>query len=307
MGIVGRIRRVLIMTAAALLPACTGSQTTPALSSAKQLQRTDAHGRDVFAYTGGKQTFEVPSGVMHVTVIASGASGGLSYSDAFGAAGGEITAKIAVTPGETLRIYVGGAGGEYQGGFNGGADPGERYAYSSGILGGGGGGGSDVRQGGDKLRDRVVVAGGGGGQGCCYRSGRTGGLGGGANGGAGASGWYSGCGGAGGKGGKQKAGGRGGAGGYYGPYAGGRGVNGSLRAGGHGGSGVLGGPGGGGGGGYYGGGGGGGGCGPCGSSSYACDGGGGGGGSSYAEQGAVDVKDRNGGAAPGNGKVVITW
>ena len=61
-----------------------------------------------------------------------------------------------MTPGETLAIFVGGAG--RNGGWNGGGS-------ASLLVGAPGGGASDVRQGGDALTDRVVVGGGGGGGG----------------------------------------------------------------------------------------------------------------------------------------------
>ena len=101
------------------------------------------------------------------------------------------------------------------------------------------------------------------------------------------------------------------------PYQGGgyerghNGFRGALGVGGQGGMGGQslrgygrpGGGGGGGGGGYFGGGGGGGG----GGGEDGCPGGGGGGGSSYVEPGANTIKDKKGGALPGNGQIVIAW
>ncbi|MBV8066636.1 MAG: hypothetical protein JO113_01565, partial [Candidatus Eremiobacteraeota bacterium] len=114
-----------------------------------------AHGSEKFKYTGAKQKFKVPAGVAHVTIDALGAAGGGGgASTAPGGNGGLVKATIAVTPGETLGVFVGGANG----GFNGGG-PGS----PSGTEGGGGA--SDVRQGGDTLTNRVVIAGGGGGGG----------------------------------------------------------------------------------------------------------------------------------------------
>jgi hypothetical protein len=146
-----------------------------------------------FEFIGKPETFVVPANVCQVTIDAFGAQGGKGVDSgdpsATGGLGGRATATLAVTPGETLQVNVGGRGGDAQapataaagsepegpgksvrsgaisgapgtGGFNGGADGG------TGIgPGGGGGGASDVRQSGTALPNRVVVAGGAGGGG----------------------------------------------------------------------------------------------------------------------------------------------
>src|SRR5215469_4257034 len=67
----------------------------------------------IFSYTGAAQSFTVPAGVTHITVVAYGASGGgTAFNDASppgnpeqencGGAGGSVTATIPVTPGEQL-------------------------------------------------------------------------------------------------------------------------------------------------------------------------------------------------------------
>jgi hypothetical protein len=251
-----------------------------------------------FDYTGAEQDFVVPAGVTSITITASGAQGGTggsSHSEVAGA-GGTTTGTIAVTPGETLAVYVGRAGGNGvlsrdfsgaaggAGGFNGGATGG-----SSGIGGGGGGGGSsDVRQGGNALGNRVIIAGGGGGSGANGNSG-VGGVGGGSSGGDGATARSTG-----GSGGTPSAGGAGGA------PNGGSGTAGSAGSSLDGGSGGtdFGAGGGGGGGGYFGGGGAGG--------SLSGDSGGGGGGSSFAIGTATNVSMTQGDHT-GNGQVVLTW
>ncbi len=117
-----------------------------------------------FNYTGAAQTLSVPTGVTEMTAVALGAQGGCSM----GGLGGEATATFPVTPGETISVYVGGAGacgtaGMLPGGFNGGGD---KYTDSGDFwLGASGGGASDVRRGGTALANRVIVAGGGGGAG----------------------------------------------------------------------------------------------------------------------------------------------
>ncbi|MGH7434123.1 MAG: hypothetical protein ACRENE_00445, partial [Polyangiaceae bacterium] len=126
-------------------------------------------GSVVFSYTGASQSFVVPLWVSQVTVVANGAGGGADgcFNNT---AGGTTGATISVTPGETLTVMVGGAGGTGSNGgvggtagFNGGAAGGTNSLGGNNWGGGGGGGASDVRQGGTSLADRVVVAGGGGG------------------------------------------------------------------------------------------------------------------------------------------------
>jgi hypothetical protein len=101
-----------------------------------------------FNFTGGGQTWTVPSGVTSVQVDARGAAGGIGPLSGFG---GRLVADVAVTPGQVLQVQVGGLGG-----YNGGA-PGGR---TSQPYPNNGGGASDVRTGTD-LSTRIVVAGGG--------------------------------------------------------------------------------------------------------------------------------------------------
>jgi hypothetical protein len=217
---------------------------------------------ETFIYTGAEQTFTVPGGVTSLGVTAIGGYGGAASGA--GGAPADVIGNIAVTPGQTLYVEVGGVGEDSgeggEGGFNGGAD---------GIAGGGGA--SDVRtlpmaSGLTPTDSRLIVAAGGGGGG-----------GEGPNGGGGAGGVAEEAGGNDTGGGGNEGGGAGGAstGGGGGFGCSGSGGGGALGTGGLGGSGEQGSNGGGGGGGgYYGGGGGGGGC--------SFGGGGGGGGSSLA-------------------------
>ncbi|MGB8964955.1 MAG: glycine-rich protein [Candidatus Cybelea sp.] len=185
-----------------------------------------------------------------------------------GGNGGIVTATIAVTPGETLAIFVGGEGtGDTSncspgsdGGFNGGGAGGsENYC----LNGTGGGGASDVRQGGDELGDRVIVAGRGGG-GAIANSVFAAGDGSFGGGNVGARGTGVPVGGYGGTGGTQDRGGKGGAAGER-SVRGPKGLGAKLGT------------------------------------------GGGGGGSSYIEPGATNTKNQRGAAAPGNGLIVISW
>ncbi|MBL0054780.1 MAG: hypothetical protein IPP31_01055 [Chitinophagaceae bacterium] len=127
-----------------------------------------------FNYTGGMQTFTVPAGITSVTIDAYGAQGGSGATGnsnigptagGNGGLGTRATGMLAVTPGQVLNIFVGGAGATPTGGFNGGGNGGNQNA-------GGGGGASDVRFPGVTAADRLIVAagGGGGGRGGCEGS-----------------------------------------------------------------------------------------------------------------------------------------
>jgi hypothetical protein len=305
-------RCALGVCAAALLSACNGSSLLAGMPSGISSEVRPVTGSKAFKYTGAEQSFNVPIGVEKLAIIALGA-GGASSSLSNRGHGGRVYAVIHVKPGETLNIFVGGAGSGTSGGFNGG---GSSAVGGYDEAGYGGGGASDVRESGDQPANRILVAGGGGGQGAIneHLSG-AGGQGGGSIGGAGgcvqgsSGSGCSKCGGYGGDGGTQSAGGQGGAGGQCFTGSGTQGENGALGVGGNGsaegsGNGATS-PGGGGGGGYYGGGGGG--------SGYTYDyydggGGGGGGGSSYIERHAITVKAWQGWKhATGNGLVVLDW
>lgn len=209
-----------------------------------------------FAFTGTPQTWVVPAGVTQGTF------------DIFGAQhGGRATASIPLTPGELVRVYVGGVGQGSSGGFNGGGD--------SQVSPGGGA--TDIRIGGAALINRVLVAGGGGGT--MSPPPLPGGQPGGGGGGGGLEGSMGGAvlDGIGGPGGTQTGGG----GSYCGGGSGTLGTGGSTSPGGTGG--------GGGGGGYYGGG-------------TGCLGGGGGG-SGYGPIGTSFENGVNG----GDGSATVTY
>jgi IPT/TIG domain len=256
-----------------------------------------------FSYSGGEQSFTVPAGVTSLDVLLVGAAGapGSVYPPGTGGQGGfgaQLSGKVAVTPGTTLFIEVGGPGSPLgAASFNGGG----------GSLGGSGGGGaSDIRTCsisgiacpgifGSLLTRLVVAGGGGGGGGAGVSSSSAGGNGGGGGVGAGvftAGGGTTGgavTGAAGGGGGGAAGGIGGGTAGTAGTgtppgTAGGIGVYGTGGSGG--GGNVQGGAGGGGGGGNAGGGGGG--AGGSGVSSGS-GGGGGGAGSSFAGQSTSNV------------------
>lgn len=133
---------------------------------------------DSFSFTGAQQTWVVPAGLTTCTIRCWGAQGGSAGSGTDptftvltnGGAGGYATGDLAVTPGETLYVFVGGNptglhttgnSAPVAGGYNGGGT-GERVGPANASGSGGGGGASDVRQGSNVLADRVIVAGGGG-------------------------------------------------------------------------------------------------------------------------------------------------
>ena len=131
-----------------------------------------------FAYTGGSQSWTVPSGApAYIVADVQGAQGGEA-----GGRGGRTKAYFTANNNETVYLYVGGKGTPdtyagrtgcvantyWAGGFNGGGNGGGNYAgcaagASYQLLGSGGGGASDIRRNGTALADRIMVSGGGGG------------------------------------------------------------------------------------------------------------------------------------------------
>ncbi len=113
-------------------------------------------GADTQSFTSNG-TFVVPAGVSSLTIELVGGAGG-SCDDDIGGFGATVQSTVAVNPGDSLDVTVGGQGGPAgapTGGANGGGD--------GSTDGGGGGGATDVRPSGSTLTDRVLVAGGGGG------------------------------------------------------------------------------------------------------------------------------------------------
>jgi hypothetical protein len=124
-----------------------------------------------YAFTGDAQELVVPAGVNEVFIEAVGAQGGGglcvpsypategSFAQDDGGLGGLASGYLAVSSGQTLRVFVGGKGVTAgAGGFNGGG--------AGGQFGAGGGGATDVRLEPYGLEDRVLVAAGGGGGNC---------------------------------------------------------------------------------------------------------------------------------------------
>lgn len=140
--------------------------------------------------TPGIYTYKVPLAVtkLHIDCVgAAGGRGGCKYTPTSSiiiskaSNGGRVECDLSVTPGDTIYVYVGGAGSsnytesEYAdfpvdiseiipGGFNGGGN-GFKFKYPSSWMQwtGSGGGMSDIRVGGSAIENQVVVAGGAGG------------------------------------------------------------------------------------------------------------------------------------------------
>ena len=115
-----------------LLVACVGAAVLVPVAAAQAA---------TFTYTGGEQTYQVPSGVWTLRVSLTGAPGGGPSTGLTGGRAGVVSATVPVVPRQLLFVEVGGAGGRPQGGFNGGANGGAR----TGLSVYGGGGASDVR------------------------------------------------------------------------------------------------------------------------------------------------------------------
>jgi hypothetical protein len=159
------------------------SRLIPAVAGVALLGPAAAAQAATFTYTGGEQTYQVPSGVWKLRVTATGAPGGGPSSGLTGGRAAVVSATVPVTPRQLLFLEVGGAGGLPQGGFNGGADGGAR----TGLSVYGGGGASDLRAlprslGFFSLESRGLVAAGGGGSAWPAAAGGDAGAPGGANG-----------------------------------------------------------------------------------------------------------------------------
>jgi hypothetical protein len=76
-----------------------------------------------FNFTGGQQSWTVPAGVFSILVDMEGAEGSrtTNYGNR-GGFGGKVVANVAVTPGQTIFVFVGGWPGDNNtnGGYNGG-------------------------------------------------------------------------------------------------------------------------------------------------------------------------------------------
>ncbi|MCU1496625.1 MAG: hypothetical protein JWM47_578 [Acidimicrobiales bacterium] len=147
----GQVKNRLTARAAVLLALSGVAIAAPAIATATGAAVRSASTTVSYGYTGGAQEWIVPVGVTSATFALSGSNGG-SYFQVPAGKGGTATATLAVTPGTTIEVNVGGIS------FNGG---GSGFAPSG--SGADGGGATDIRIGGSSLFDRKLVAGGAGG------------------------------------------------------------------------------------------------------------------------------------------------
>lgn len=75
-----------------------------------------SYSQTTFNYTGAEQSYTVPAGTIEIAVDIYGAGGGypalngVTITTEIPGQGGRLQANIAVTPGATIYIYVGGRG-----------------------------------------------------------------------------------------------------------------------------------------------------------------------------------------------------
>jgi hypothetical protein len=126
----GGIRAVAVV--GAVLCALTGAATSGA--------GTPDPTTEAFNYTGAEQTFVVPAGVHSLHVVATGGQGAPGQQPAATGGAATVTADVAVTPGKTLYVEVGGNGqnGAQAAAYNGGG-------FAGSATAGGGGGASDIQ------------------------------------------------------------------------------------------------------------------------------------------------------------------
>jgi len=233
----------------------------------------------VYSYTGAVQSFTVPDNVEEIVIECKGAAGGAPGGGGEGEGGGQVSARLAVTPGTEYDVYVGGMGAGHPSGVGGWPNGGDAGPALAGTSGGGGGGASYVTPDGASIASAIIVA--AGGAGTCESGGGIGGF---FAGGTAAD--------------TEEALGGGGATQTAGGSPGGGDTGGQGNGGDGGSGGVLNNSGGGGGGGFHGGGGGG--------TSFS-GAAGGGGGSGYAPEDAVDLLISDGSNTLAHGQVTISW
>jgi len=110
---------------------------------------SNLYAQTCFDYTGSMDSWVVPAGVITVTAEAWGAQGGNSTRSTLrlGGLGAYIKGDVTVTPGDNLKILVGGQGeslavGGGGGGYSGGAGGPQINNCGASVRSGGGGGGS---------------------------------------------------------------------------------------------------------------------------------------------------------------------
>lgn len=133
-----------------------------------------------YDYNGSYRSVTLPPGTYQFQCW--GAQGGSNAAESSyditaqaGGKGGYSVGQLTVAQETSVRVYVGGQGSSYAGGFNGGGSTSGSASYNSayeyGVSRmGGGGGATDIRLSDGALLSRMIVAGGGSGGAMCYRS-----------------------------------------------------------------------------------------------------------------------------------------
>ncbi|MGD9890732.1 MAG: hypothetical protein AB7R89_17105 [Dehalococcoidia bacterium] len=171
------LRRILIAGAPIVLLALFAGPAAGQVPGAPQQTFNQSQ---TYSCVGTSEPFTVPAGVTQLQIEARGGqgatpTGGQGGSDGTGGFGGYAWAIIPVTPGETLAVLVGCAGGnQYSFGLGSGGEGGNAVSSLAGD-GGWGGGGSGVMNA-DAVPLLVAGGGGGGGGGGDFGNGGDGGA-----------------------------------------------------------------------------------------------------------------------------------
>ena len=108
---------------------------------AEAVTNSGTSGSQTFNYTGSIVNFTVPSGATNIVIEARGAQGGTSNTSNAGGKGAYIKGTVSVTPGQVLKVLVGGQGGSGTQGGGGGGSFVTTNTNGALIVAGGGGGG----------------------------------------------------------------------------------------------------------------------------------------------------------------------
>jgi hypothetical protein len=135
----------------------------------------------VFNYSGSIVNWTVPAGVTSITITAKGAEGGnyISSPNARAGLGASMTGTFSVTPGNQLKILI---GGSTPGWNNGGGGTFVTDVSNNPLIVAGGGGGSSAGRDNAAKHGQTGTSGGASGNSSCNGAGGTGGNGGGASG-----------------------------------------------------------------------------------------------------------------------------